>query len=173
MSWSHVPVRSCRTGAPVRMSWNGAPGCLMSFLYLSDLRHPHDLRLLLYKYRTQSHAPEWNFRTDAPVRMSWNGCSSRVPEKRSSNHGLVRMSWNRVPVRRYRNYVSVKNFLNFLPEKKCPNCESGMSSNGTGKNCRNCVSANLKNAPGTKNRKSASESRSSGSVMMKTLSGNR
>lgn len=164
MSWSHVPGKSCLTDESVRMSWNGAPGCLMSFLYLSDLRHPPDLRLLRYKYRTQSHAPEWNFRTDAPVRMSWNGCSSRAPEKRSLN---------RVPVRRYRNYVSVKNFLNFLPEKKCPSCGSGMSSNGTGKNCRNCVSANLKNAPGTKNRKSASESRSSGSVMMKTLSGNR
>lgn len=155
MSWSHVPVRSCRTDAPVRMSWNGAPGCLMSFLYLSDLRHPPDLRLLRYKYLTQSHAPEWNFRTDAPVRMNWSGCSSRGPETR------------------YRNYVSVKNFLNFLPEKKCPSCGSGMSSNGTGKNCRNCVSANLKNAPGMKNRKSASESRLSGSVMMKTWSANR
>jgi tRNA(Ile2) C34 agmatinyltransferase TiaS len=83
---------------------------------------------------------------------------------RISNHGLVT---------RYRSYVSAKNFLNFLPEKKCPSCGSGMSSNGTGKNCRNCVSANLKNAPGTKSRKSASESRSSGSAMMKTWSGNR
>lgn len=136
-----------------------------------------------------SHVPVRSCRTDAPVRMSWNGCSNRAPEKRSLNrmslcrkngtgmrssrHGPVTRSLNRVPVRRYRNYVSVKNFLNFLPEKKCPSCGSGMSSNGTGKNCRNCVSANLKNAPGMKNRKSASESRSSGSVMMKTWSANR
>lgn len=161
MSWSLEPVRNCRTDAPVRMSWNGAPDCLMSFLYLPDLRHPHDLRLLLYKYWTQSHVPGWNFLTGVPVMRSWNGCSSRAPEKRSLNHG---------PVTRYRNCVSVKNYLNFLPEKKCRSCGSGMSSNGTGKNCRNCVSANLKNALVTKNRKSASESRSSGSAMMKTWS---
>ena len=90
------------------------------------------------------------------------------PGTKNSNHGPVMRSLNCGPVTRYRNYVSVKNFLNFLPEKKCPSCGSGMSSSGTGKNCRNCVSANLKNALVTKSRKNASESRSSGSVMMKT-----
>ena len=95
--------------------------------------------------------------------------SSRLgPETMNSNHGPVRRSLNHAPVTRYRNYVSVKNFLNFLPEKKCPSCGSGMSSSEPVMNCLWSGSVNLKNAPGTKNRKSASESRSSGSVMMKT-----